>query len=156
MNGFAVSKNRILKARKIESVLSDYLDIEITNLDILDIGSGNGVVNSYFATKKNRVTCVDIEDQRTDKKEKVSIMLDKIEHAVKTVIANKDRINGVNVGKAFAKPISAAAITDFLKKRSDLINEILDNDPTRFPESRAHFRPLQNIIPESKLIERTG
>ena len=93
------------------------------------------------------------ESLRPDKKERAAAMLDKIERAVKRVIANKERINGINVGKAFDPPISAAAITDYLKKHFDEINEIVDSDPSLYPESRAHFRPLQNVIPEKKRIK---
>ncbi len=70
MNGFVVSKDRLIKARKIEGVLVDYLKKDIINLNILDIGAGNGVINSYFVTRQNRVTCVDVEDQRIEKKAK--------------------------------------------------------------------------------------
>lgn len=70
MKGFAVSKDRIIKAKKIESVLNDYLNKKVTNFKILDIGAGDGFISSYFITKKNKVTCVDIEDQRIEKKAK--------------------------------------------------------------------------------------
>ncbi|MBN2779059.1 MAG: hypothetical protein JXR36_15585 [Bacteroidales bacterium] len=93
------------------------------------------------------------ESVRPDKKERAAAMLDKIERAVKRVMANKERINGINVGKAFDPPISAAAITDYLKKHFDEINEIVNSDPSLYPESRAHFRPLQNVIPEKKSIK---
>ncbi len=69
MKGFAVSEDRLSKAKKIEAVLCDFLGCgEIANFSILDIGTGNGTISSYFVTKKNLVACVDIEDQRTEKK----------------------------------------------------------------------------------------
>lgn len=67
MKGFIVSKDRLVKAKKIKSILIDYLKKEVVNLNILDIGTGNGFISSYFATNNN-VICVDIEDQRTEKK----------------------------------------------------------------------------------------
>lgn len=67
MKGFATKKNRIIKAKKIEAILKDYLKKEIRNLEILDIGSGSGVISNYFS-KNNDVFCVDVEDQRLDKK----------------------------------------------------------------------------------------
>ncbi len=67
MKGFAISKDRICKAKKIEKVLSDYLNAKITNFKILDIGTGDGVISSYFVTKGNKVFCVDIKDQRKEK-----------------------------------------------------------------------------------------
>ena len=80
-------------------------------------------------------------------------MLNKIELAVKTVMANKERVTGINVGKAFEKPISAAAITDYLKKHFNEVNEILAENPSKFPEARANFKPLINIIPYNSKIK---
>ena len=70
MKGFAVSENRLIKAKKIESVLNKYLNKRIAGLKILDIGAGDGAISSYFTSLGNNVTCVDIEDQRTGKEAK--------------------------------------------------------------------------------------
>ena len=64
--GFAVENNRILKAKKIEAVLNDYLNKEIKKYKILDIGAGDGSISSYFS-KNNDVFCVDVMDQRKNK-----------------------------------------------------------------------------------------
>lgn len=90
---------------------------------------------------------------KLNRKERAEIMLNKIELAVKRVMANKDRVTGINVGKAFETPITAAAITDYLKKHFDEINEILEENPSRFPEARANFKPLQNVIPLSNRVK---
>lgn len=66
MRGFATKKNRIIKAKKIEAILKNYLKKEIRNLKILDIGSGSGIISNYFS-RNNDVFCVDVEDQRLDK-----------------------------------------------------------------------------------------
>ena len=66
MNGFAINKKRILKAKKIEKVLEDYLNTKIENFKILDVGAGNGEISAFFA-KNNNVICVDIVDQRKNK-----------------------------------------------------------------------------------------
>lgn len=67
MKGFATIKDRVLKAKKIEVVLADYLHKPIKNFDMLDIGAGDGTISSHFS-EKNKVYCVDIEDQRINKK----------------------------------------------------------------------------------------
>lgn len=69
MKGFAVSEGRILKAKKIEAVLENYFNNDIKNLFILDIGAGDGTICDYFS-HKNEVYCVDIQDQRINKKSK--------------------------------------------------------------------------------------
>ncbi|WP_456325910.1 class I SAM-dependent methyltransferase [Desulfonauticus submarinus] len=60
--GFATSTNRIIKAKKIMAVLTDYLKKDIKKLTILDIGCGSGKIAAFFA-KNNEVFCVDIVDQ---------------------------------------------------------------------------------------------
>jgi ubiquinone/menaquinone biosynthesis C-methylase UbiE len=65
MRSFAVSDGREMKALKIESVLSDALQIKNTKgFLILDIGSGSGHIASHFA-EKNQVTAIDLENQLT-------------------------------------------------------------------------------------------
>ncbi len=71
---FVVIKNREEKARKIESVLEDYLKSELKGMKILDIGSGNGEVIEYFG-KKNYSYSVDVLDQRKNKNSKVKFKL---------------------------------------------------------------------------------
>lgn len=66
MKGFAVSKNRILKAKKIEAVLSNYFKQDIENFRMLDVGSGNGTICDYFY-QKNEIFCVDVQDQRINR-----------------------------------------------------------------------------------------
>ncbi len=66
MKGFATTKNRILKAKKIEAVLTDYLHKQIKGFNILDIGAGDGTISGYFS-EKNKVCCIDIEDQRINR-----------------------------------------------------------------------------------------
>jgi 2-polyprenyl-3-methyl-5-hydroxy-6-metoxy-1,4-benzoquinol methylase len=63
VSGFVQTTNRLIKAKKIESVLSDYYGVEsIAGLKILDIGCGSGLIAEYFS-KNNHVTCVDVEDK---------------------------------------------------------------------------------------------
>lgn len=64
MKHFVVTNIRFTKARKIESVIQDFRAAEVSGLDVLDIGCGNGEIAEYFTTQGNTVRCVDIEDQR--------------------------------------------------------------------------------------------
>lgn len=70
MKNFVIDKYRVKKAKKIDSVLSDFLGQEIKNKVILDIGTGNGEIAEYFS-KNNKVISVDTIDQRKNKKSKV-------------------------------------------------------------------------------------
>ncbi len=87
---------------------------------------------------------------------RTEIYLNKLENAVKRTIANKEKLIGNNVAVYMNPPVTSASITLFLKKYSATINEILDVDFTKFPLSRKHFKPLQNVILSSKLQSHTG
>ncbi len=63
--GPVVHLDRTRKARMIEAFLVDFLDAAVEGFDLLDIGSGNGDISEYFASK-NRVRSVDVVDQRRE------------------------------------------------------------------------------------------
>lgn len=100
--------------------------------------------------QKAKSEVIGISSKKPSKTEKIESTLHGLERAVKVVIANKLDINGQNVGDACKPSKTAAAITIYLKKHKDVINEILIKEPTRFPELRSKFRPLQNIIPRKE------
>lgn len=62
MSGFFLKENRIIKAKKIESVLQDSMQTDIKGLNILDIGCGSGAISGYFS-ENNNVYSVDVEKQ---------------------------------------------------------------------------------------------
>ena len=61
--GPVVHLDRHRKALMIEAIVADHLGMSLRDLDLLDIGSGNGDISEYFATR-NRVWSVDVVDQR--------------------------------------------------------------------------------------------
>jgi hypothetical protein len=124
---YAYNLNSHDKSKSI-AIEEEYLELE--NSDILP---------------ETQISKDENPQKNVSKKERAELMLNRLEQAVKKVLANKEKTNGINVGKAFTPPISAAAITDFLKKRTKEINEILTEHPSRFPESRQCFKPLQNV-----------
>lgn len=58
-------KSRVKKAEKIEEILSQYKNI--SNSNVLDIGTGAGVVAAKIAKHSATVTSVDIYDERINK-----------------------------------------------------------------------------------------
>lgn len=92
----------------------------------------------------------------SDENMRTEIFLNKLENAVKRAIANKEKPIGINVAAYMEPAVSSAAITIYLKKYSEAINSILDSDPTKFPQARKNFKPLQNVILSSKLASHTG
>ena len=55
-------KGRVDKAKKIIAVLEDYLNKDIKNMRILDIGTGHGVIANYIASLNNEVISVDVKN----------------------------------------------------------------------------------------------
>lgn len=73
--GPVVHLDRLRKARMIEAIVSDHRGTPVANLDILDIGSGNGDISEYLALQ-NSVTSVDISDQRRGQGEASFVLVD--------------------------------------------------------------------------------
>jgi SAM-dependent methyltransferase len=63
--GFSSNLDRERKANKIRSILRETRKKDISHETILDIGTGNGAIASYFGDLSSFVTSVDIEDGRT-------------------------------------------------------------------------------------------
>lgn len=62
MSNFVIKEGRLNKAKKIESVLSNFLNKNICGYKILDIGCGTGEIIDYFKTD-NTVYAVDMLNQ---------------------------------------------------------------------------------------------
>lgn len=92
----------------------------------------------------------------TDETYRTEVFLNKLENAVKRCIANKEKTIGNNVSLYMEPPVTSAALTIYLKKYIKNVNNIIDADPTKFPQSRKHFKPLQNVILGSTLARHTG
>jgi hypothetical protein len=125
--------------KSIITIEEEYLQFTVSDI----IGSSN---ESSLKKKVN-----DAEDIY-----RIEIYLNNLENAVKRCIANKEKPTGENVAVYMEPARTSASITIYLKKYSSEVNTILDSDPTKFPQSRKNFKPLQNIILDSKLARHTG
>lgn len=67
MKGFATTKDREVKAKKIEAVLQDFLERKIKKVKILEVGCGSGVISEYFS-KNNEVWATDLETPPLNKR----------------------------------------------------------------------------------------
>ncbi len=77
---------------------------------------------------------------------KIYQWLDRVEEAVKTVISGHENPTGAMVGKAMQPAVSAPAISDMLNKQKQKILVLLNEFPDRWPKTRNHFKPLQNLL----------
>ncbi len=73
-------------------------------------------------------------------------LLDRLENAVKNVLASNLNVTGANVGKSMTPPISAPAISDAMKKHRSKIISLMQDFPERWTSLRNHFKPLQNVL----------
>lgn len=63
--GYAIDEGRLAKARKIETILLDFLESskqQLSGMKIIDIGCGSGQMAAYFSDL-NQVSATDIVDQ---------------------------------------------------------------------------------------------
>jgi len=63
--GPVVHLDRSSKAKQIEAIVRHGMGAPVEDLDLLDIGCGNGEISRHFA-KRNRVSSVDVVDQRNE------------------------------------------------------------------------------------------
>jgi len=73
-------------------------------------------------------------------------ILDRYEESARKLVSNREKLTGANVGKALPSPISAAAVTDSLKKHQSKIKTLCKQYPNRWKIIRNEFRPLTNIL----------
>ncbi|MDR2600764.1 MAG: class I SAM-dependent methyltransferase [Oscillospiraceae bacterium] len=60
-SGYASTLSRIEKARLIKSVLTVSMDLELSNMNILDVGCGNGEISQFLQNYGNNVASCDVQ-----------------------------------------------------------------------------------------------
>jgi len=73
-------------------------------------------------------------------------ILERYEESARKLVSNREKLTGANVGKALPTPISAAAVTDSIKKHQDKIKSLCKRYPNRWKIIRKEFRPLLNVL----------
>lgn len=77
---------------------------------------------------------------------KTYLLLDKMEEAARKLSSKSMNLTGANLGGAMDNPISAAAITDAMKKHKVKINVLCKQFPDRWTLLRSEFKPFQNAL----------
>jgi SAM-dependent methyltransferase len=67
--------DRLPKALMIDAIIEAHLERPVVEMDLLDIGCGNGGISRYFAERGNRVSSVDVQDRREGKDEPFRFVL---------------------------------------------------------------------------------
>lgn len=72
--------------------------------------------------------------------------LNRLESAVEVVVKNNLPVTGSNVGAAMKPSITAAAISDAMKKQEKFLRTLLLEYPQKWNTLRTHFKPIRNKI----------
>ncbi len=85
------------------------------------------------------------DQYKTPRMQKTIDFLNKLEESSIQVFHSEENLTSANVGKSMPKPITAAAISDFLSKNKERINQLFIQFPNEWEFIRNHFRPIINI-----------
>lgn len=128
---------------KLEKCIKDALIIAIndndgqsTNLKVLKSHIKIGVIKE----EKENEQIIDTRYQRT------LSLLDRYEEAASEVVKAKLNMTGSNLANHLNPPISAAAISDAIRKHASKISHLLNTYPQRWSIIRTSFKPIQNKL----------
>ncbi len=88
--------------------------------------------------------------QQFDKHSNILEFLDRYENAASKALENGWKLNGTTVGECCEPKVSPASITFNLKKYNKSVCKLVEQYDDRWPLLIAHFRPLQNILHDSR------
>lgn len=139
-----------LHLEEVRKTLEQSVEILInkyTYNNFYEVGSFDIVLPTY--TKH----AVSVSQQKLDK---TAQFLDRYEQAAKRLYAKGEKITGTNIGSVCEPPISAAAISDILKKHQRKITQLLQAHPDKWELIRHHFRPIKALTNINQLSIRKG
>lgn len=145
LSNSAVNKLKQLNysLNQVSEVLKASLEILINKYvldDLYEISDYDIVIPEIFSVKRT------VNQQNLDK---TILFLDRYEHAAKLLIAKNEKITGVNIGSECEPSISAAAISDILKKHHRKIIFLFNQYPEKWSVIRNNFRPIASLIKSS-------
>lgn len=82
--------------------------------------------------------------------------LDNVEEATEKIMALGEEPTGSAVGQSLDRPVSAPAITDWLRQNQRRVMMLLDRHPAKWPLIRENFRPLINMVERELKMRQTG
>ena len=88
------------------------------------------------------------------KKYKVMKKLDDLEITAKILFDKGEDLTGTAVGKSMDIPVSAPAITDYLRKNTRYIGILFNEYPEKWQTIRNHFRPLVNVMEKLRTVKK--
>lgn len=135
---YNICKQSILNAASISSTLYSNDD--------------NWPILASFITVTTTPIKETIVEKPKSRMARVELWLDSVEEAASELIAEGEEATGAAVGSLLTPPVSAPAITDWLRKNQVRVNIALDNNNKKWPVIRTYFRPLINIIQKEESV----
>lgn len=143
---FVLSKAAIVKISNLNLSLVETRKILQDTLEIL--------INKYNLENVYEITDYDIVVSRItnnslsiaeESLSKTALFLDRYEYAAKLLKSKNQKITGTNIGNACEPNISAAAISDILKKHHSKIVKLLNQHPEKWGVIRNYFKPIVSL-----------
>ena len=97
---------------------------------------------NYLDFSKQKKT---FETNRTPRHSQAIELLDNLEQAAEKLLENNIRVNGTNLGNTLQKKITAAAISEALKKHRKSIIQLFSQYPERWKLLRNEFRAVRKM-----------
>ncbi|WP_430811135.1 MULTISPECIES: hypothetical protein [unclassified Carboxylicivirga] len=151
---YVISKNtqaKILNSpgsyRQIEQALDKAVDyicklFPATPGDTISLDEAYLILPSDTSQSSDHTTA---NQQPQTRQSKTMQLLDRLENAANALQQRGQAITSADVGAAMAKPISAPAISDALRKNKIRILQLLEQYPQRWTTIRQSFKPIINL-----------
>ncbi len=143
----------------IKDYKGDIIDIEanIENSLLMAYRSQNtfssGILNidkfhlqAYLDNKKNGLNQLNSISYADNRKEKAAQFLNNLENAARKTQALGNNITSSNVGQAMDSPITAPAISDYIKKYKKPLQQLCNDNPNQWQLIQKSFTPIRNMI----------
>lgn len=150
---FMLADSAIEKLQQLNFPLQELNQILRYSLEIMI--NKYGYKNMYEITDYDIVIPTNTLVSETTVKQKMldktAQFLDRYEHAARRLLAKNEKITGPNIGEVCEPAISAAAISDILKKHQLKIIQLLQKHPEKWATIRNHFRPIASLSKNNKI-----
>ncbi len=149
---FSLSKQLVLEAGRFASMLySNDENWPVLASFIVD----DDVKSAPKVESKAVVNDVIESDKPLSRMERVELWLDSVEAAAEELVNDGEEATGAAVGALLNPPVSAPAITDWLRKNQSRVTLALERYNEKWPIIRSYFRPLINAV-NREMVEKTG
>lgn len=111
---------------------------------------------TFETTEKEGDKIKDIPPAGESRMAKAQRWLDNVEEATAKILMTGEEPTGSAVGQLLDRPVSAPAITDWLRQNQRRVMMLLKNHPSKWPHIRTHFRPLTNMVDRELKMRQTS